>query len=331
MSADLFGTTGRALTDELDVRILRELTQAGTVVPARPGFRASYRHVARTLGVSPGTVRNRIGRMYASGVITGVSVYANPNLLGLEAGAYAVEVPPGRRKQEVVQRLRKLEGMYFVQNFRGSLLGLAFVVPDEVGRRRLVDEVHRITGAKGGAFTRVIYPPCDLALSASEWRLVSRLMRGSFSTYSALGRELGISVRTVKRRTAKLVRHHAILSVPTLDYRAFSGCVPADLLVVFSSPAARSDAERKVLALVGDRMIFAGVWADFGLYSLILPKVSEATQLEEAASRIPGVGTARVEIVEEHIDQVEVLRPFVDRQWGSPPTTRARSSKTAAG
>lgn len=316
--------------DGLDVRILRELTQATGVLPARLGFRASYRTIARALDVSPGTVRNRVHRMTAEGVLMGTSVYGNPSLLGLEAAAYAVEVSPDRKKTEVVERLRRLDNIYFIQNFRGNLLGLTFVFPDDVARAKTIGAIQRITGARGGVFSRVLYPPCHVRPTQPEWRLLSRLMRESFSTYAALARELGVSIRTVKRGVAKLVHGRALLSVPTLNYRALSGCVPVDLVVAFTSPAARHEAERKVLAMVGDMMIFAGLWADFGLYSLLLPGVSTATHLAEEVPRIPGVGMARVEIVDEHIDQVGSLQRYVDAQWAAPPSPRSRARRAAA-
>jgi DNA-binding Lrp family transcriptional regulator len=303
--------------DSLDTRILRELTQATGVVPARPGLSASYRTIGRALRVSPGTVRNRVNRMRLSGVLTGSSVYANPSLLGLEASAYALEVAPDRTKADVVEQLRGLEGMLFIQNFRGSLLGLAFVHADAASRKRVVEAIRRITGAPGGVISAVGYPPCHATLSPSEWKLLSRLMRGSFSTYASLAHELGVSARTIKRRVAKLVHTQAVLSVPTMDYRALSGCIPADLVVAFSSPEERHGAERKVLDLVGDRMIYAGLWADFSLYSLLLPKVSAASELAAAVPRIPGIAISRVEIVDEHIDLVQGLRAYVDRRWAS--------------
>jgi DNA-binding Lrp family transcriptional regulator len=315
--------------DGLDVRILRELTQSNSVYPARPGLGASFRSIARTLSVSPGTVRNRVRRMTGSGVLTGSSVYANPNLLGLEVGAYAVEVSPRRKKREVVDRLRGLEGVLFLQNFRGGLLGVVLAYPDERARERAIGAVHRITGAPPGVSSRVSYPPCHVTLTRSEWKLVARLVRGPFSTYAALAGELGVSVRTVKRQLAKLVHARAVLSVPTMDYRALSGCIPVDLLVAYASPSARHDAERKVLGLVGDRMIFAGIWADFGMYSLILPKVSAATQIADEVSRLPGVGMSRVEIVDEHIDQVHTLWKHVDRQVAVHHATRGRAAPVA--
>ena len=305
--------------DNLDVRILRELTQANTVVPASPALRTSYRNIARATKVSPGTVRNRLRRMCGSGVLTGSSVDANPNLLGLEAGAYALEVSPRHRKQHVVDRLRALEGVFFIQNFRGTLLGTAFVYENEAARQRTISQMHRAAGASRGNFSRVVYPPCDLEPSPPEWRLVARLMRGGFPTFAALARELNTSVRTIKRRVARLVKAHAILSVPTMDYRALTGCVPADLIVSFASPGNRPEAEREILGLVSDRMIFAGVWAGFGMYSLILPKVSTATQVADQVARLPGVAMARIEFVDEHIDQVRDLLKYVDRRLAERP------------
>ena len=300
--------------DDLDIRILRELTQANGVVPARPSLRTSYRNIARATRASPGTIRNRIQRMVASGVLTGSSVYANPNLLGLGAGAYAFEASSRRRKQEAVERLRAIGEILFVQNFRGSLLGTAFVYENEAARTQTISRMHQATGATRGIFSRVIYPPCDLELSPSEWRMVSRLMRDGFPSYSALARDLHTSVRTVKRRVAKLVDSHAILSVPTMDYRALTGCVPADLIVSFASPSDRPEAEREILRLVSDRMIFAGIWQDFGMYSLILPKVSTASQVADHVTRLPGVAMARIELVEEHIDQARGLLKYVERR-----------------
>jgi DNA-binding Lrp family transcriptional regulator len=315
--------------DVLDVRILRELTQSNSVYPARPGFGTSYRGIARSLSVSPGTIRNRVHRMTAGGVLTGSSVYANPNLLGLEVGAYALEVSPQRRKHEVVERLRALDGVCFIQNFRGGLLGIVVAYPDAPARKRMARAVHRITGGESGVFSRVSYPPCHVTLRWSEWKLLARLVRGPFSTYSALAGELGVSVRTVKRQVAKLVHARAVLSVPTMDYRALSGCVPADLLVAYASPAVRHEAERKVLGLVKDQMIFAGVWTDFGMYSLLLPKVSATTQIAEEVARIPGVAMSRLEIVEEHIDQVHALWTYVDRQVARLATSRGRPTAFA--
>jgi DNA-binding Lrp family transcriptional regulator len=250
--------------------------------------------------------------------------------LGIEAGAYAVEISSRHRKGEALERLRTLEGVYFLQIFRGNLVGVAFAYEGDRSRAEKIAAIHRITGAETGIFSRVMYPPCNITPSRAEWKLVSRLVRGPFRDYTTLARDLGVSVRTVKRRISKLVHAHAVLSVPTMDYRALSGCVPVDLLVAFASPETRPEAEREIFRLLGNQVVYAGVWADLGMYSLLLPRLSGATQLAEQVPAIPGVRLARAEIVEEHIDLVEALQKYVDRQWVPAPQPTVRKATAAA-
>ena len=73
--------------------ILRELTQGGLVLPGKPGFAPSYREVSKRLSIPFGTIRNRINTMYKVGVLNGSSLYPNPNLFKLRAGAYTTDVP----------------------------------------------------------------------------------------------------------------------------------------------------------------------------------------------------------------------------------------------
>ena len=303
-----------ATVDSLDIRILRELTQGATVLPARLGFRSSYRQIAKALGISPGTARNRIQALRGRGVLTGWSVYANPNLLGLRAAAYAVEVRSAVRKAEIVHQMARLPGVLFLQNFRERLVGLAFVYETLQGREEVLTEVGRLAGGNRGLLSEVEYPPCAATLSCAEWAVIARLSQGGFESYQRLAEELGTPVRSLKRRVARLLRSAAILSVPTMDYRAIVGAVPADVLVSFDSPEVRPEAETRVLRVLEDRMIYAGVWSEFGMYSLLLPNVTSATELADTISRIPGVHFARAELVEEHLDRCGSMREFVDRR-----------------
>ncbi|HTT16806.1 MAG TPA: HTH domain-containing protein [Thermoplasmata archaeon] len=321
-------------TDGLDIRILRELTQAQTVLPATPGLRASLRTIAATLGVAPGTVRNRLGRMYTTGVLRGSSVYANPSLLGLRAAAFALEVASRKHKDEVVARLLAIPGAFFLQNFRGPLVGIAVVHEDDRALESLLQEIRRIAGARPVLRTSVPYPPCTASLGRTDWRLLLRLTEGSFASYQELARELRVSVRTLKRSIARLTTGGAIFSVPTMDYRALTGCVPADLLATYTSGTARAEAEREILATVDAWLVYAGVWPEFGLYSLILPRVSSASDVADAVRRLPGVRSARMEFVEDHIDRAAALADHVRRraevELGRPVGAGARLPRPGA-
>jgi DNA-binding Lrp family transcriptional regulator len=303
----------RSHLDRVDIRILRELSQSHTVWPARPGLIASYRQIARALGISPGTVRNRVGQLIRSGFLQGVSVYANPNVLGLLGGSYAIQVSPAMKKTQVIDRLARVDGVVFFENLRGSLLGIGFTYHDADDLEEKLSQIDRLAHSTRGMFSRVMHPPCSVSLTPPEWALVSRLMAGSFRTYSHLAGDLGVSVRTLKRRLAKLDRSGAVLTFPKMDLRAIAGGVAADLLVSYHDEPTKSEAQAKVRLLVDDWMIFAGPWEDFESYRLILPNVSRATELAEAVGQLPGVAHAQLELVDGLVDNFERLRHYVDR------------------
>jgi DNA-binding Lrp family transcriptional regulator len=298
--------------DKLDIVIIREMSQAQLMVPARVGLRSSYRDMAKKLESSPGTIRNRVLKMYSSGILGGSSIYVNPNLIGLKGGTYAVDVSPKLSKPEVLEKLKSLRNTLFIHDFRGGLVGFAFVYEPEKGMDETVAEFNRICGAEKdrGIVSEVDYPPCSIAASDAEWRLISRLSGGSFDSYSQLARELKVSVRTLKRRLTKLNSERAILSVPTLNYRAIRGGLPADVIVVFLSPASRAEAEKKILQLVGDYMVFAGIAREYIVYNLVLPNISTLSDIISSIGKIEGL-TLRAEIVEEHIDVTKHLGVYM--------------------
>jgi len=307
-----FVTTGpgeAAALDRLDVRILRELYQAHTAWPARPGLATPYRAIARRLDAAPGTVRNRLQRMLRSGFLRGISLYPNPNLLGLRTGSYAIEVPSPTEKESVVERLTRAEGVMFVENFRGPLIGLAVIYRDEPALRRCLARLDRMSGSRRGVFSAVPHPPALRPLSPTEWAVVSRLMDAPTASYLSLSRDLGVSGRTLRRRLRGLVEAGAVLTVPRIDYRSLSGAVAADLIVSFGDPTLRADAERRIRSLLDDRMTYAGGWEGFNIYRLLLPNVALLGELDRRVREVPGVRFVRGELVIELIDCSRKLRP----------------------
>ena len=313
--------------DRLDVLILRELMQARTIWPGKPGLPSSYRSIARSVGTSPGTVRNRIREMSRIGFFQGSAVYPNLNLIGLRAGSYAIEVAASLRKSEVIRELARIDQVVTAQDFRGNLLGLGLVYATEEERTSLLAYIDRLARSRPGIFSRVNHPPFTGSLTVAEGRLVSRLVAGGFRSYAQLARELEVSDRTLKRRIAKIVGTGAVLSFPRLEYRAVVGGVLAELLVSFLDPRSKSAAVSQILTRVEPWLIYAGVWEEFDAYRLVLPNVSIAPELAEEVGRIEGVGAARVEFVDRVIVRLHALRKYVDRsveaQRAGDPRTNA--------
>jgi DNA-binding Lrp family transcriptional regulator len=299
--------------DALDIRILREITQGQTATPARPGIATSHRQLARVLGVSAGTIRNRVRGMTETGFLQGMASYVNPSALGLTAAAYTIEVAPSLSKERVIERISRIGGVIFFENFRGNLLGIGFMYEGVDGLRKTLARIDRIARSKSVLFTRVPFPPCPDPLTAADWETVQCLMAGDQRGYSALARELKVSVRTVKRRIGRLVRIGAMFTFPRMDYRKISGGVTAELLVTFRDRSAQEEAEPRILRLLQDRLTFVGPWDDYHMYRLILPNLALLDVLVKELGRFSGVRAVRGEFVDEVIDRFGALTPYLER------------------
>lgn len=298
--------------DRVDVAILREMTQGQLILPGRPGITPSNREISRKLGLPPGTIWYRIKRLYASGIIKGSWVSPNPSLLGLSMRAFTVDVPPLLDKAKVIEGLRRVDGVVSAHDFVGSLLWVTFVYESEEALGIKLKQIREIAGAEG-IHSSIPYPPCTASLTKSEAELILRLLKGGFDSYGSLAREMGITVRTLERRFSKLVKEGSIISLPKVDYKAMTGCVPADLLVLFENPEAARASPRTVLPLIGDRVILAALWDVVGMCSMVLPDVASVTEVAEKIRRLDGVSMARVEIVRDHIDQMGILEGYIER------------------
>jgi DNA-binding Lrp family transcriptional regulator len=301
-------------TDKLDIRILKQLASGGPFFPMRPGLGLSHRFMARRLGVSPETVRNRLGRMRSSGFILQSKVIPHPGLLGLQMGAFGVEISPALEKNELIGKLRLIEGVLIVQNHHGNFLGIVLVYEDEASLGKRLELIRRIGGVKEEMFSRILFPPCKLVLKLSEWEMVSRLVKGVPREPSKIADELGISVRTLRRKVVVMGQEGAIYTQPNVNFGALADAVPADLMVVYKSQGEKARAEQEVLRLVDDYIFYPGIWETMDVHSLVLPNPLVATRLAEKVRRVPGVRASRIELVDEHLDQMEAFTGYVDRR-----------------
>jgi DNA-binding Lrp family transcriptional regulator len=296
--------------DRLDIQILRQLYQGEPLYPFRPELRIPFKKLARRFDVSEGTVRNRVGRMLASGILRGFSVLANPTLVGLYMGAFGLDVSNALKKDDVINKLKLIDGIWAIQNHHGSFLGLMFVYEDEENLLKRLDLFTKIAEGNNGIFSRLLFPASNISLDRRDWKLLLRLMTATFKTYGKLAKDVGISVRTLKRRISKILNSAAVFTWPNVSLKAVKNAVAADLMVTFT---ARSKAERAIMQLVDDFAFYIGTsWEGFGYYGLILPNAASATEILQKVESFEGVKSARMEFVDEHFEQPEALLKYVE-------------------
>ena len=122
--------------DETDLQILRLLRQDG---------RMSYREISQTVGVSAGTVRNRVTHMRTSGLVS-FNIQLDHNLLGFGVHAtLMLTIKPGRIRQ-VASALVDLHETEYVATLAGAYDMIADVYCRDVSHLLdfLSESVHSI-------------------------------------------------------------------------------------------------------------------------------------------------------------------------------------------
>lgn len=121
----------RPEVDELDFRIIEQLQEDG---------RRRYTTIAKALGVSEGTVRQRVGRLRRRGVIQIVAV-ADPLELGFGVVATVGLRVRGRSIQDAARRIAELPEVDYLVIVAGSVDMLVEVVcRDSAHLLRLISE-----------------------------------------------------------------------------------------------------------------------------------------------------------------------------------------------
>ncbi len=124
--------------DDIDLKIVRILKEDA---------RTSYSDISKAVGVSAGTVRNRINQMRSSGMLS-VDAWLDPSLSGLSVHAtLLLKVQPGRLV-EVADALTALDEAVYVATLAGAYDAVADVFCRDIDHLRelIHGKVQKIDG-----------------------------------------------------------------------------------------------------------------------------------------------------------------------------------------
>lgn len=240
--------------DALDLKILRHMGTApwASPLPATENLRPSV--LARHLEVSPETVKDRIAKLEAAGVIEGYRAYPNLRHLGLSYSVHALRVQ-GARKARAFEQAQLVDGVIEVMDLQGPLLvvGLAYATSTERERRlRLLSD---LTGDATPVHTfDARLPPVERPLTHLDWRILFELHRDARRPHGALAEELGVSYRTVKRRVDRMVTASSLSIIPVVEVSRIRGVIPFQLAATVG-PKSDASASRVLAERFLDRLL----------------------------------------------------------------------------
>lgn len=253
--------------------------------------------LARHLGLSVDTVRERIARMEAEGVIRGYQAYPNFRHLGLLSAAYFFRLSDESRRARTEADLDAIEGLISVTWFLGRDLCVDLSYRSEADRERKLRLVTSLTGdPEPSEFFSRQHAPVARELTNLDWRILRALRGRARHPLPSIADEIGVGYRTVKRHYDRMVEEGSLVNVPLVDPGHGGGLVPVAFLV-FLDPDASAKVLSDVTRVFDETMVFGTVPASnhLGNFDVLafVPSVGAAEEMRRRAAALPGV--ARIE------------------------------------
>ncbi len=300
--------------DELDVRIFRSLLKGPSVYSPHEDIRKPLLTVARELRVDEGTVRRRLSNLQRKGFLKGWYVLINPVVVGKYDVRLRFEVLPPSSKEDVMRKLRLVDGVYIIRNYFGNTLAVDMICDDDWSLSKTIELISRISNAD--TMVRAVESPRSnvFGFDEDDLKIVESIHDNPRKPFSQIAKETSLSVKKVKRRLQRMIEGHALLVTRSLNYRALSGMIKGDLLVFYDAPRSKSATDDRLLRLLGERalVLYLGS-ADYAAFILMLDNISERNEILGAVKQIKGVEKAYLDLTEENIEVYETFRQQLQR------------------
>jgi DNA-binding Lrp family transcriptional regulator len=228
-------------------------------------------------------------------------------------------------KEKAVSRLRLVDGVRWIVSFYGNLLVVTFYYRGEAELERRIRLISSISGAVLSRY-KVPFPRCSIRLSETDWRLVRSLRKDPRKNYSSIARELGISVRTARRRIKRMTDARTLLLQTVLDLKRMKGGV-LFYLTVFPAEGRRGDElQRTILSKVDKvgalRTFLTNGDLPFQIFVVFCDSVGEVNGVLKRVRAIEGVKEARADMLEERFTIDEWLDEQIERRLKATESIR---------
>lgn len=286
--------------DGLDLRIVRALGVQAWGETRGPADAARPAVMARRFRVRPELVRERIARMEAAGVIAGYEVYPNFRHLGLQATTLHYRLPEDAPKARALDEAAAFDGVFGVYGYLGDAVCVDVCHRSVADRTRRVDVLAKLMGqARPLVLWERVLPPVDRVLDELDWRIIQALRGDAHRPLDQVAQALDTSVRTTRRRYARLADEGSIDVIANFDPTRLEGHVMVEFHVRFARPSAA--VHRAVLKTLDENWFTAWTPPDAGVGGLVAGLVGRSIgHFEELRDTVEQ---------NEHVSAVHVLVP----------------------
>ena len=206
--------------DDLDVRIVREL---GSPSSPQWNVRETYSSIAKRIGIDEETVRRRVKRAERLGSITGWKMMVNPRLIECKAAALDLEVAEESEKDKAVSKLKKVDGVIKILNFRGKGLQLNMYYPNEQELERKLELISSICGSSKLTSWELFFPRPNVRMTKTDWRISEAMLDDARESLEDVSKNIGVSARTIERHLTAICDGRGVYLQGTPVFKNFVG------------------------------------------------------------------------------------------------------------
>lgn len=295
--------------DDLDMKIIKEL---GGSRPPLWNLRESYSNISRKLGVDEETVRLRINRAREHGFIPAWRLMLNPLLIGCKEAHLDVEVLDEGRKQEAIAKIKDVEGVYYIDDFRGKELAIGMYHESEVALAKRVEFIESICGSKKLEQWSSPFLKPDVQMKQLDWKIVDAMHEDAWRDIEEVAKALSVSSRSVQRRLSAMKEGKAIYLARPPDVSVVGGLM-CNFLVFCPDPEKKRAADYQIHSRFS-RIGASDTTPDkFSIIGMSCENFSEADKVLEKLRAIDGVESVRMRVVKE----IVVLQDWLRKQVAS--------------
>lgn len=203
--------------------------------------------IAKELGFDGKTVKVRIRNMEKQGFIQYYQIYPNFRLLGVEAAAFFFEAPNIDAKNEAIRKASLIDGVVEVYNFIGNTWCIDFTYHDSRDLEKRLSLLLELTKSSSyEKFYGRVMPPTNITLNSLDWKIMKSLRYNAFKRLSKVAEELGVTVKTIKRRFERMTSNNAIIIVPVINPSVVAHTITYGLLF-YPDEETRREAVRTII------------------------------------------------------------------------------------
>jgi len=213
----------------------------------------------------------------------------------------------------VIKKISLIPGVAVIKNLFGNSLCIAFYHEGEQTLRKTTELISSIAGSSSATSASEPFPICRMTLSSDDLRIIKSLQKEPLKPYTDIAKELGLSVKTVKRRITRLTEGEALYIIAELDPKFLSGGIVCGLLIFYDDLKPNHMVE-DIVSYLGDRLIFANLDdPHHGYFAFIITNLAMAQEILDWALAQKGVSSGRIDIVQEVISLYSVYEEQLEK------------------